>query len=400
MATRKDGKKLEEFQAEQMREADKTYKETAERINESAEQKITEQNQVIDSSAAVLKNQYQDRIDEVPKKFAGDFDGHLIDELVARKNLENTMADLGMTDSGLNRSQQAAISVMRGNADAETRRQQRDYITAAEQAIDQVLAQAETDKATYANSVNAQKRDQLDQLRTTVDQNAATNAVNLYNAQEESLDNQYAAQLDAENKLIEQNNKLTSQIITYAQKRVQDDPSMTMDRALLEGKILYGVATEEDELGYEGRQLGYSGGALDAYVKAGGGEKGDEAAYNVSATQAAELVSYKKLKIARIGWESAEKLGEKVFDEVNEKLAEDQNYAKLGEVAQSFTASYAIAKCVAESCEGMTEDKVLEVLYFACENMKIADYKTAEEYLRSVWQPSNLGSAFTAVRRH
>lgn len=198
MATRGTGKTWDEILATQKTEGDKTYTETENRVKDSAAKKIESQNAVIDSAAAVTRNQYQARIDEAPKKFAGDFDGNLIDELVARKNLENTMADLGLTDSGLNRSQQTAVSIMRGNADAETRRQQRDYVTDAEQAIDQVLAQAETDKANFANQVNGSTQDYLDQLWASVQQNSATNATNIYNAQEESLDKIYEADVNAE----------------------------------------------------------------------------------------------------------------------------------------------------------------------------------------------------------
>ncbi len=198
MATRGTGKTYEKILAEENSAGKKTYDEAAAKTKETAAQKISNQNAVIDSAAQNTTAQYQKTIDEAPKKFAGQYDDNYIDELVARKNLENTMADMGLTDSGLNRSQQTAISVMRGNADSQTRAQQQNYVTAAQQAIDQVLAQAEQDKASYANEVNASTDDYLAQLWASLMQNAQANATSRFNAQEESLDAAYKAQLEAE----------------------------------------------------------------------------------------------------------------------------------------------------------------------------------------------------------
>ena len=198
MATRGTGKTYEEILAEENATGKKTYDEAAVKTKETAAQKIANQNAVIDSAAQSTTARYQKTIDEAPKRFAGQLDDNYIDELVARKNLENTMADMGLTDSGLNRSQQTAISVMRGNADAKTRQQQQDFVSAAQQAIDQVLAEAEREKASYANEINTGTEDYLAQLLATVRQNAQANATSRFNAQEESLDAAYKAQLEAE----------------------------------------------------------------------------------------------------------------------------------------------------------------------------------------------------------
>lgn len=198
MATRGTGKTYEEILAEENATGKKTYDEAAAKTKETAAQKISDQSAVIDSAAQNTTAQYQKTIDEAPKRFAGQLDDNYIDELVARKNLENTMADMGLTDSGLNRGQQTAISVMRGNADAKTRQQQQDFVSAAQQAIDQVLAKAEREKASYANEANAGVEDYLAQLWATVQQNAQANATSRFNAQEESLDAAYKAQLEAE----------------------------------------------------------------------------------------------------------------------------------------------------------------------------------------------------------
>lgn len=303
MATRGTGKTFEEFLEEAMESGKSKYNETEAKVRGDAEQNINNQNAVIDKAAQAKTSQYQKNIDEAPQRFAGAYDASYIDELVARKNLENTMADMGLTDSGLNRSQQTAISVMRGNADAKTRAQQNDYVTNLQDSIDQVLAQAETDKATYANQVNSNTDSYLSQLWTSMEQNANTTAASRYKAQEESLDAIYKAELEAEAEAEKQRQEALERQQDYAVKMLnagyvqQEDGSWVKDYtaeqttfatkliaegyspedAVLTAKLYYGTANEQDQITQAGKQLGYSGDQLTAYVNAGGGDAGVEA---------------------------------------------------------------------------------------------------------------------------
>lgn len=412
MATRGTGKTFEEFLEEAMESGKSKYNETEAKVRGDAEQNINNQNAVIDKAAQAKTSQYQKNIDEAPQRFAGAYDASYIDELVARKNLENTMADMGLTDSGLNRSQQTAISVMRGNADAKTRAQQNDYVTNLQDSIDQVLAQAEADKASYANQVNSSADSHLSQLWSAMEQNANSTAASRYKAQEESLDAIYKAELEAEAEAEKQRleaiekerdyavkmlnagyvqqqdgswvkdnrREVTSDVATYAMKRMNDDPSLTIDDAMREGKILYGVATEEDSVAYAGKRAGYTGEQLNAYIKAGGGENGVKSASKVTAQNAASVVeniSFEVPLYATLFRNKNTGDGDQVAKMVKSKLDSNSRYKAMNKEEQDMTVAYAIAKSVKQSWPNGSAEDNQKRIWRACKTSGVGDYDIA-----------------------
>ncbi len=405
MATRGTGKTYEEILAEENATGKKTYDEAAAKTKETAAQKITNQNAVIDSAAQNTTAQYQKTIDEAPKRFAGQLDDNYIDELVARKNLENSMADMGLTDSGLNRGQQTAISVMRGNADAKTRQQQQDFVSAAQQTIDQVLAEAEREKASYANEVNTGVEDYLAQLWATVQQNAQANATSRFNAQEESLDAAYKAQLEAEAEaekraqewakallsqgyMMDGNGNVvampkdnTAEMNTYAMTLIKEEVSP--DEAWADARYRYGAMSAEESLRYQAKKAGYSDAAAAAYAEAGGGEAGEAAAGKRIAADAHNLVDSISFEVSgwKTFWRSAgEGDGRLVGEKVKELLEKNETYKGMSTLEKSAAASFAIAKSVEESFPNENQEANLKRIRRACEEYTIADYEFAVSY--------------------
>lgn len=101
----------------------------------------------IDRGAQTAGEQYRQRIDDAPTQLREQLDLNDLDERVQRRQLAENMANAGLTDSGLNRTQQTALSLQRGNADAASRRSSEEYVRAAQNAIDQILADAAQQKA-------------------------------------------------------------------------------------------------------------------------------------------------------------------------------------------------------------------------------------------------------------
>ena len=101
----------------------------------------------IDRGAQTAGEQYRQRIDDAPMQLREQLDLNDLDERVQRRQLAENMANAGLTDSGLNRTQQTALSLQRGNADAASRRSSEEYVRAAQNAIDQILADAAQQKA-------------------------------------------------------------------------------------------------------------------------------------------------------------------------------------------------------------------------------------------------------------
>ncbi len=101
----------------------------------------------IDRGAQTAGEQYRQRIDDAPMQLREQLDLNDLDERVQRRQLAESMANAGLTDSGLNRTQQTALSLQRGNADAASRRSSEEHVRAAQNAIDQILADAAQQKA-------------------------------------------------------------------------------------------------------------------------------------------------------------------------------------------------------------------------------------------------------------
>ena len=82
---------------------------------------IASNNSAVDQSTAAALKPYETRMEQLPEEYRKQYDYNAVEELVRQKQVAETMANLGLTDSGLNRTQQTAIAVSRGNADAAAR---------------------------------------------------------------------------------------------------------------------------------------------------------------------------------------------------------------------------------------------------------------------------------------
>lgn len=225
-------------------------------------------NQQVDASVAQQTGIYEDNIRDVERAEKAQLDYNHIDELVARKNLENKMADMGTTDSGLNRSQQTAISVMRGNADSKTRQGAADKVQSLRDAIDQVMITGEQQKTAYQQEQSSALSEWYQDQLLVNKQNARTAAVEQYNAETEAIEKQQNAV---------RNN--TAEMNTYAMTLIKEgvDP----DEAWADAQYRYGAMSDKDALHYaaykDGVSRGYTGDALEAYANAGGGAAGKAA---------------------------------------------------------------------------------------------------------------------------
>lgn len=117
------------------------------RRRQQDDQTLTALGDAIDRGAQTAGEQYRQRIDDAPTQLREQLDLNDLDERVQRRQLAENMANAGLTDSGLNRTQQTALSLQRGNADAASRRSSEEYVRAAQNAIDQILADAAQQKA-------------------------------------------------------------------------------------------------------------------------------------------------------------------------------------------------------------------------------------------------------------
>lgn len=189
-------------------------------------------NQGVDTAAQTASGVYQQRIDEAPAVFQEQYDANHINELINRKKVQESMANMGLTDSGLNRSQQTALSVQRGNADAATRQQQHAYVTAARQAIDQIMAEAATKKQQYGASVDQATNNWMTEAmlsaRQTADNNANARVIADQEAETKRIQAQYEAMTKQQEALAKQSTERNKAILSLMS---DDDNPRTYEQA-------------------------------------------------------------------------------------------------------------------------------------------------------------------------
>jgi hypothetical protein len=363
-------KTVDELEKEQLAKLNKTTEETHGIKKKTMQDNINTYNQNVDADIEKQTAVYEDSIADVGRTEKAGYDSNYIDELVARKNLENTMADMGLTDSGLNRSQQTAVSVMRGNADSRVRQTAADNVRSLKEAIDQVNIEGQQKKTSYAQEQSSALSEWYQNQMLANKQNARTAAVEQYNAETEAIEKQQEAQ---------RNN--TAEMNTYAMALIKQgvDP----DEAWMDAQYRYGAMSDKDMLAYQAKKAGYSDSAAKAYAEAGGGEAGEAAAGERIAADAHALVNNISFEVSgwKTFWRSAgEGDGRLVGEKVKEQLEKNETYKGMSTLGKRAAASFAIAKSVEESFPNESHEANLKRIRRACEEYSTADYDFAVSY--------------------
>lgn len=138
-----------------------------------AADEIKKKQAAVDTSVAAVKAQGEKDIESTNASYEDVFRKNNLNQIINEEQTKERMANLGLTDSGLNRSQQTAIQLQRSNADAATIRNR-------QAAVDEIRKGI----AEYVTAAEAQKAEIDSTVRSNWMQKADANAVALYNQQE------------------------------------------------------------------------------------------------------------------------------------------------------------------------------------------------------------------------
>ena len=167
---------------EAMQEVEKQSSAYTEKRNQANTQYIKDMNAAYDSSGKAYSEKIQSEIGALPQKYRPQYDANAVQELVNRRLVAEAMANYGLTDSGLNRSQQTAISLQRGNADYGTRQQQAEEQRTMEQSIRDYLADIGLQKAATTAQANLQAHNDIMNNYNSLFASGMQNAASLYGA--------------------------------------------------------------------------------------------------------------------------------------------------------------------------------------------------------------------------
>jgi len=135
----------------------------------------------IDKSTASTAKPYQTQIEQLPSQYQKLYDTNAVQELVNRRQVQETMANMGLTDSGLNRTQQTAIAIQRGNADAAARLEQQQKTQELQDKIAQLMESGAAQKQQQEAAIRNDSANWYNNLLGDMYNNAVNMGYNQYN---------------------------------------------------------------------------------------------------------------------------------------------------------------------------------------------------------------------------
>lgn len=241
-------------------------------INNSYAGAIANMQQATNTGISALNQQYQKA-----------YDVNEINRLIAQRQLAEQMENMGLTNSGLNRTQMAALETQKANANASVLQQKNAAANALRQQLNDYLANIETQKLQNAanaryNAANA-NASTLENLLGNAQNNAASMAQTQYGAQ-----SSWAEMLAGQDFTAKQNELNRQHEINVAQEnakvaQIQADreAQQRYNNIIVSAQEKYGDSEDETALdNYLNKQV-----ALGLITR----EQADNIAYGVMGTQ-------------------------------------------------------------------------------------------------------------------
>ena len=139
-------------------------------------------NSAENASRQQIMMETEGRLDSTKAAYQSLYDENAVREKVAQLNVEETLANMGLSDSGLNRTQQTALAATRARADAAVglKKQQ-----AVDTLLTEMTAAIEKNRETMEAARNAARVsaiEDIEQNRAALEKEAQTAATNQFNA--------------------------------------------------------------------------------------------------------------------------------------------------------------------------------------------------------------------------
>lgn len=164
----------------------KILEEENQKLSKTKAQKKDNINKMYDMQLNTVKNEYETAIDDTKIAYEDEYERNAVQKLINQKMIAEKNANLGLSDSGLNRTQQTAAQLSyanaKGNIDLSRRK-----------AID-TLAQ---NLKTAISTIEQNRIASLTDWDEKIDAQAQSNAINRYNANVEANTKIYQAQQNA-----------------------------------------------------------------------------------------------------------------------------------------------------------------------------------------------------------
>lgn len=150
--------------------------ERAKYVNKNVSTVEANQNKIYNDTVTAINNQNaatksaakataDKQIADANARYRRQYDANAIQEVLDRNTLDERMANMGLSNSGLNATQQTAIALARGNRDASTTANRNQFIADTELALQDVYNQADAAAAESKLAANKERITNIDNAR-------------------------------------------------------------------------------------------------------------------------------------------------------------------------------------------------------------------------------------------
>lgn len=159
-------------------------------LSKDLENEVSTLNQVAATNKQTITNDYNAQISETEKDYNDLYDQNNVQRIINERRIAENMANLGLTDSGLNRTQQTAAQLSYAN--------NQNRLSIAKQKAVGDLARVMNAKLSEIEIARAQNEQSI---RSAYGQKAVDNATSIYNAEQDAAAKVEEARISAQNKL-------------------------------------------------------------------------------------------------------------------------------------------------------------------------------------------------------
>lgn len=170
-------------------QAEESYNQAAAASQAATDQYLADIDEIYKENARQLEQAYNQQKAQLPQDYQYAYDKNAIQQAINEREVAGRMEQLGLTDSGLNRTQQAAINVQRSNADQAVTQQQNAQLNALSSALAEQLSQNRANQTAGAAQARydlaSRNQDLYNSYMSNADSMAASIASNLYSADQQ-----------------------------------------------------------------------------------------------------------------------------------------------------------------------------------------------------------------------
>lgn len=162
------------------------YEKQKKKITDLSNANLKDANALIEANTQASIKPLEEKKLTLPQQFQSAFDANEIQHLVNQRQLEERMANLGLTDSGLNRTQETALAVQKMNTDAAYNQRKQAAIKSLDDQINEIIATGNLKKQEATLNSSSALRSDLLNLESNYKTNAQQYASDMVKADAEA----------------------------------------------------------------------------------------------------------------------------------------------------------------------------------------------------------------------